>query len=244
MRLKIDSQSALLASHSKVMLTVLIFFIALIPATLWVSARDVAAKPLCDTNCNLTQYGVQPIARGSFYGNQGRNTTTDPAVCDDHQPGESDFVNSIYVYRNGIDGVELGWLEEADGVGRRFFGVRVMNGYYQRHVYDFVSPSTNHTYKLVSEIVPGGDKQWRYYVDDSQKDVWFHLFDAGPEIAAAQERHSRSDSGQTHWWNLKYANYSRVFSPWPNWSYVYDNDPDYRSCKISNTEFWVKTSCN
>ncbi len=242
MRYKINWQSTPLPSRSAAILTALMIFVVIL-VTLQVSAKNVTAKPLCDTNCNLAQYGVQPIARGSFYGNQGRNTTTDPTVCNDNQQNQSAFINSIYVFRNGIDGVELGWFENPDE-GRRFFGVRVMNGHYERHVYDSASPSTNHTYRLVSEVVPGGDKQWRYYVDGSQKDVWFHLFDAGPEIAAAQERHSRNDSGQTHWWNLKYADVYRNFYNWPNWNRVDDNDPDYRSCKISNTEFWVKTSCN
>jgi len=205
--------------------------------------RAVSTATILDANCNLTKYGVQPIARGTFYGNMGGNTTTDPTVCNDYTPNQSVFVNSIYVFRDGIDGVELGWYENPDE-GRVFFGVRVMDGVYQKHTYGSVSPNTNHTYKLVSEIVPGGDKQWKYYIDGSLREVWFHQVDVGPEIAAAQERHSRYDSGQTHWWNLKYANYYRNFYNWPNWNRVDDNDPDYRCCKISNTQFWVKTSCN
>lgn len=205
---------------------------------------SVKAKPPCDTNCNLSQYAVQPVVEGRrFYGVQGSNTTIDPIICDDFQPGESDFVNSIYVYMDWLNGIELGWLEEAGGAGRRFFGVRVKNGYYERHVYDAVLPFTNHTYKMVSKVVPGGDTEWEYYVDGDRKDSWFHLFQYGVAVAAAQERHSLQDIGQTHWWGLKYADYWRNFYNWSWWTRVQDNDPYYQVCFVSPAEFWVKTSC-
>ncbi len=213
-----------------------------VPVILEGGLRGAAAQGI-SCCCNITMMAVAPQVNGTFYGNSGYNTTTDPTVCDDTIYRESAWVNSIYVHEDQTDGVEIGWVKGPDR-GLVFFGVRVMGGVYTEHLYGPVSPSTSHTDKLVSEVV-AGDRRWKYIVDGSVKEIWGHHFVAGSAIRAAQERHSLQDSsyGNTHYWTLKYADSSRSFHPWPNWTTVGDGDPDYASCKVSNTEFWVKRSC-
>ncbi len=176
------------------------------------------------------------IISGNFFGVQNSNTVTDAYVP------INKWINSSYVRSaDGYNGVELGWKESPDN-SRYPIAVRMLDGQYSEQV---LSPAmnvgTNHTFKIVSRVIPG-EFEWDYYIDGVKYLSWVHYAGSFSEVWAAQER-STGSRGSSHFWALKYADPNLTFYSWYTMNLAYDTDDIYIACKVSNTELWVKESC-
>jgi len=188
-------------------------------------------------SCLGGDYEIQGVTGSNgtipFYGVWGYSHIWDPVVT-----YYGDYVNSVWVAKDGLNIVEVGWVERGEGSGgaRTYFRTWTIDGIYHEDFWGAPTVGTDHDFKVYNV---NGDQEWRYYVDDAQRTPNITTsFDNGV-TAAMRERHNTCDSGWAHLWNLQRCDYACNWSSWQtiderNW-YEIDWFLDF----VSMSEFYV-----
>ncbi len=196
----------------------------------------ITPTPTSDS-CLGGDYEVQGITGSNgtipFYGVWGYSHIWDPTVT-----YWGDYVNSVWIARDNLNYVEIGWVERGDGSGgkRTYFRTWEINGVYHDEFWGTPLVDTDHDFKVYNV---SGNKEWKYYVDGIQRIPNITTtFDSGI-TGAMRERHNTCDSGWAHWWNLQRCDYACNWSPWQtiderNWY-----EPLWFLDIVSFSEFYV-----
>lgn len=181
-------------------------------------------------NCVPGSYHVQSTHNfqdaGVYGHNQAREVTT---------ASGSYQVRSIWVWRDDLNWVELGWWTSSQSPRPQYFAAWKVNGTYSEWL-GLYAPLGYHTYTLQA---PLNDGYWYFYVDGNLMYTVKLPFDVGFP-GAQSEAHNTCDQNGTTWKELKY--FIRSYSLWLYWTgnqTVIDTNPNYYFCPISNWEFKV-----
>jgi hypothetical protein len=154
-------------------------------------------------------------------------------------------IRSIYVLRNALNGIEVGWrLPEVSGGVRRVFWVTVENGVYAFHNTSYTpAAGTDKDFKLENV---NNDYKWsiRYqgdFIENPQ--ITFHT---GLVAQGASERDYQGDNLYAHFQAMQVCenacgNYK---NPANQVKTVDVNSGTWKWCKVDNREFYVRdTNC-
>lgn len=195
--------------------------------------------------CNATYLWVAEMMfpRRLESGVEGKNTITVPQFL----AVDNLWVNSIWVYKDQDNWVEIGWYAWQGGNGEKhwnIFGRRAVGEEYLE-LFDLpATPERDYGFQLTKI----SDTQWEFKITDLESgsllhdEAYYALLDSGYPIAQ-QERHNSCLGGETHWWDLGYWS-GFNWHPWRAMGLYYDNDPDYEVIGNTATEFWVERPIN
>jgi hypothetical protein len=151
---------------------------------------------------------------------------------------------AVGVLKNSSYFAEAGWLtaEVAGNQGHHPYKTWVNNGVVNTVIYvgAELSTGTNHEFKTHDQ---NHDHYWSFAYDGIAMGNEFVDMDWGMPITES-ERACTTDSLYAHFLALQAIRCTNCsWQAYHSLSQYVDNSPDFRFCKISSTEYWVKTTC-
>ena len=164
-------------------------------------------------------------------------------ACGDPEP-ESWHVRSVWVYRNDLNWVEMGWCKgyecgphESEWVHPYAFKAWKINGVYGEEEFKMLPPPSRHYFNVNN---PYYNYRWKFWLDGTYygPDLVHWYMNEG-EVGGQSEVHEIREGAYTRWWGLQL----RTSLGWADWyrleCMLPDSNPDWKCQKISNTEFKV-----
>jgi hypothetical protein len=186
--------------------------------------------------CSATDLEVQAVtgSNGSipFYGVAGISHVWDSTVAFD-----GDYINSIWIYKDAENIVELGWIEKGEyrGGERTYFRTWTVLGIYHEDFWGSPNIGTDHDFQLYNV---NADQEWRYFVDGVERTPFAYTNFYYGTTGAMRERHNTCDSGTSHWWNLQRSDY---VGSWSLWQTIDERNYDFGWYfdVVSPSEFYI-----
>lgn len=150
---------------------------------------------------------------------------------------------AVAILKNSSNFAEAGWFtDESVDQGHHPYKTWVTDGV--PHEVDFntvnLSGGANHNFKVHDQ---NHDHYWSFAYDGNPMGNEFVNMDWGTPITES-ERRCTTDSLYAHFLNLKTIPCTNcAWQSYQSLSQYINTTSDYKFCKVSNTEYWVKKTC-
>jgi len=206
---------------------------AALVAVMLIMALLAQASPIEASTCVGKVDAVVKEWGFTAYGVKGHN------IVANMNPGGGShrfFLNSVHVFNNFNDLVEIGIVWNGGDAKPHAFGVSIVGGIYQEYRWQDVEVGSVHSFAV--QRISG--TTWGYYFDGRLRGTKTTNMANGIALASQERNEACPVVASTSVYALQRMDIGGAFSNWTNLQLYRDNDPDYCLWKPSSTSFYTQ----